>query len=578
MMEDRERLKELIEVAAGRKKAELVIKDAKIVDVFGHRILEGAIAIQKGVIAGIGAYEGIEELDAGGAYVIPGLIDSHVHIESAMCSPSEFAKAVLPRGTTTVIADPHEIANVCGLDGIDYMLEATSDICLSVYLMLPSCVPATEFENSGARLDAAQLAKLMGDKRVLGLGEMMDYPGVVNLSVNVLEKLLLARSFDKLIDGHSPMLEGKSLSAYAAAGIRTDHECSTPEELKDRLSRGMYVLLREGSAARNVSDLLSAVNESNSRHCLFCTDDRQPEDILESGHIDNHLRIAVRRGVDPVTAIQMATINAAQCYALKDRGAIAPGYRADLVIVNDLVDFEVRKVFVEGKLVAREHQMLIPLTNKSSEEVLDTIHTAPISLEDLRLPLKDDFARVIRINSHSLVTESVVRKVHRDENGLFLCDSRLDLLKLAVIERHHRTGNVGLGIIENYSLKGGAIATTIAHDSHNIIVVGDTDEDMFLAVEELIRVGGGITMISNGKRLETLALPIAGLMSDKSAEYVRDSLQRMLQLAYSEFSVSRAIDPFMTLSFMALPVIPDLKLTDLGLFDVRAFKRVSIDL
>lgn len=577
-MEDRKRLKERIEVASGRKKAECVIRDAKVVDVFGHRIIEGSVAIQDGTIVGIGAYEGIEEIDAQGFYVLPGLIDSHVHIESAMCSPSEFAKAVLPRGTTTVIADPHEIANVCGLDGIDYMLKATSDICLSVFLMLPSCVPATDFENSGARLDAGQLQTLMGDKRVLGLGEMMDYPGVVNLSPGVMDKLMLAKSFDKLIDGHSPMLEGKSLSAYAAAGIRTDHECSTPEELRDRLSRGMYVLLREGSAARNVSDLLSAVNESNARHCLFCTDDRQPEDILCSGHIDNHLRIAVKRGLDPITAIQMATINAAECYGLKDRGVLAPGYRADLLIVKDLVDFDVQQVFIEGRLVAKELSMLATIPEHTSEKVLGTIHTAPITPEDLRLPLKDDFARVIRINSHSLVTESVTRKVHRDQNGLFQCDSRLDLLKLAVIERHHKTGNIGLGIIENYSLAGGAIATTIAHDSHNIIVVGDNDEDMYQAIRELIRVGGGITMISKGKLIETLPLPIAGLMSDRSAEYVSDSLKRMLQIAHSTFSVSKQIDPFMTLSFMALPVIPDLKLTDMGLFDVRAFRNVSIDL
>ncbi|MCF7940975.1 MAG: adenine deaminase [Spirochaetia bacterium] len=575
-MTERTHITELIEVASGRRKADLVIKHARIVDVLNHKIIEGSLAITGGRIAGIGAYEGHTEIDAHHKYLLPGLIDSHVHIESAMTSPESFASAVVPRGTTTVIADPHEISNVCGLDGIQYMLDATEQVPLRVFMMLPSCVPATDFEHAGAVLGTEELRQFMGHPRVLGLGEMMDYPAVVNGSDPVIDKLLLALEAGKQIDGHSPMLEGRDLSAYAAAGISTDHECSTVDEMQDRISRGMYVLIREGSAAHNLSDLLRGVTESNSRRCLFCTDDRQPEDILKSGHIDNHLRLAVSHGIDPVTAVQMATINAAECYGLKRTGAIAPGYAADFVIASDLEQFVIEQVFINGKLEAAEGLMVHEMSNSNIQAVTDTVHVSGFTRESLRLPLRSALARVIRINARSLVTEQAIRKVFRDERGDFRHDDRLDLLKMVVVERHKHTGNVGIGIVENYHLTGGAIATTIAHDSHNIIAIGDTDEDIFLAIEHLISISGGITMVAGGKVLDALPLPIAGLMSDQSAEYVDRKLQAMHEVAFERFGINRDIDPFMTLSFMALPVIPEIKLTDMGLFDVRTFSFIDI--
>lgn len=576
---DKEYIHNLIDVASGRKKADLVIKHAKIVDVFNHKIVEGSLAIADGLIIGIGAYEGEEEVDAHDTYIIPGLIDSHVHIESSMTSPERFVEAVLPCGTTTVIADPHEISNVCGLTGIQYMLDATEELPMNIYFMLPSCVPATTFEHSGAVLGAKELEQFMGHQRVLGLGEMMDYPGVVHGSDDMLEKLSLAASYGKMIDGHSPMLEGKELTAYAVAGIGTDHECSTVDEMQDRLSRGMYVLIRQGSAARNLPDLIRGVNEQNSRRCLFCTDDRQPDDILNAGHIDNHLRLAVSYGMDPITAVQIATINAAECYGLQNVGAIAPGYAADFLVVDSLEQFHVEQVYVHGKLQAAGGRLITPLKMVSAASVTGTVDVKEFSKDALALPLKSDLARVIRIAPHSLVTENVVRKVFRDENGCFTANKRLDLLKMVVVERHNGTGDIGLGIVENYHLTGGAVATTIAHDSHNIIAIGDNDEDIFLAIKQIIDMSGGITMCSKGKILDSLPLPIAGLMSDRSAEYVNTKLQQMHRIAFETFNINREIDPFMTLSFMALPVIPDLKLTDMGLFDVRefSFTDISVD-
>lgn len=575
-MFDNTGLRRLIEVSAGRKKADLVIKNAHVVDVFNHSIIDGTVAVCDGVIAGIGAYEGEQELDMHGKYLLPGLIDSHVHIESAMTSPEQFASAVVPRGTTTVIADPHEISNVCGLEGIQYMLDATELLDLQVYFMLPSCVPATEFENSGAKLGVGQLYELMSSPRVLGLGEMMDYPNAIQASEHILDKIALAASCGKRIDGHAPMVEGRELNAYAASGISTDHECSTVDEMHDRLSRGMYVLMREGSAARNLRDLLKGVSPENSRRCLFCTDDRQPEDILKSGHIDNHLRIAVSMGIDPLTAVSMATINAAECYGLSGTGALAPGYAADMIVVDDLKSFNVQKVFIGGKAVAQDGSMLQQPRIYRSEAVENTVHVEGFNKDSLKLTLATDLARVIRIAPHSLVTEQVIRKVDIDENREFIFHEDLDLLKLAVVERHNLTGNIGLGLVENYRLKGGAIATTIAHDSHNIIAIGDDDADMCAAIEHLIELGGGIAIAAQGKILDSLALPIAGLMSKESAEHVNERLQRMHSIAFEKLHVYEEIDPFMTLSFLALPVIPDLKLTDMGLFDVREFRFTDI--
>ncbi|MCF7945006.1 MAG: adenine deaminase [Spirochaetia bacterium] len=569
--------KETIDIAAGRKKAELVIKNANIVNVFSAEIVFGNVAVHKGKIIGIGSYEGYEEIDAECKYIIPGLIDAHVHIESSLLSPERFTEMILPKGTTSIIADPHEIANVCGLKGVNYMLDSTEHMPLNTFFMIPSCVPATKFENSGAVLTNKEIESVMNQERVLGLGEMMDYPGLISGNKEVIDKINTAKKFGKQVDGHSPLLEGKELTAYAASGVKTDHECSTVEEMKERINRGMYVLLREGSAARNLTDLLKGVNRNNSRRCLFCTDDRQPQDILHEGHINNHLRIAVSQGIEPAVAVQMATINAAECYGLTWKGAVAPGYDADFVIVDDLKDFYPAAVFVNGELVAENEKMMKSIPLMENKDVLNTVSIKDFTIEDLSLKLDiSDIVKVIKLSPHSLFTESAARKVDRDENNIFLFNKRLDILKLVVVERHKKTGNIGIGLLENYKLKGGAIATSIAHDSHNIIAVGDSDIDIHGAVKEIERINGGIAICSEGKILHSLSLPIAGLMSNLKPEELQNELNIMQEIAFNKLYVNKELDPFMTLSFLALPVIPQLKLTDQGLFDVLRFTFTDI--
>ena len=569
-------LKRKILVASGKKKCELVFRNAKIVDVFSHEIVEGSIGVDNGRVVGIGLYEGTVEIDVKGRFIMPGLIDSHVHIESSLAPPDGFARAVIPHGTTTVIADPHEIANVKGAAGIKFMSRSAEKVPMNFFFMIPSCVPATSFEHSGAVLDAVSIDALMDDENVLGLGELMDYPSVVAADDKIMDKILTASNRGKLIDGHGPMLEGKSLNAYAAAGVRTDHESSSVDEMRERLRAGMYILMREGSAAHDLDALLAGVTEGNSRRCMFCTDDRQPEDILKSGHIDNHLRIAVKKGIDPITAVQMATINAAQCYRLNDIGAIATGYEADFVIVDDLKNFKVREVYYRGNIVAKEGEAIFQTAKEDISAVSGKLHVKPFGIERFKLELKSDIARVMRLKAHSLLTEKVQRKIFRDKDGNYEQYPELDIIKLAVIERHNGTGNIGLGLIENFKLQNGAIATTIAHDSHNIIVTGDNDADMYSAVAELIKIGGGITLCSEGKILGTLHLPIAGLMSDKPLPEINEKLKEMNRTAYEVLKVNRDLDPFMTLAFMALPVIPELKLTDVGLFDVAEFRFTDI--
>lgn len=563
-----------IHVASGKKKADLVLKNARVVNVFTSEIIEGDVAIVDGYIAGIGIYEGEEEIDLQGKYVSSGLIDGHMHLESAMVSPAEFAKAVVPLGTTTVIADPHEIANVAGVKGIEYILEVTEELPLQVFVMLPSCVPATDFENAGAVLSSKELSPLYKHNRVLGLGELMDYPGVVNADEGILDKIQGAE--DRVIDGHGPNLTGYELSAYVAAGIKTEHECSTTEEMIHRLRQGMYILIREGSAARNLKDLISVVSRENLRRCLFCTDDKHPEDLLNRGHINNNLRLAVAEGIDPVAAISMATFNAAECYGLKELGAVAPGYLADLVVFEDLTHFNAKMVFRKGRLVAKDGIPLFETVHESGSMVSNSVHLPEINMDSLALKLSSDIVNVIQLQPHSLVTLKTVRKVNVID-GVFKYHKSLDILKLAVIERHHATGNIGLGLVEGFGLKNGAMATTIGHDSHNLIVIGDNDEDMLTAIEEIKRIGGGITICSQGKKVDSLPLSIAGLMSNKSLEEVNQALKTMLELAWNELSVSREIDPFMLLSFLALPVIPKLKLTDMGLFDVDRFHFIDIN-
>ncbi|MBR5882091.1 MAG: adenine deaminase [Mailhella sp.] len=566
------------DMVTGRAPAELRIDNVRIVDVLCGEVREGSVCVGGGRILGFSKLEAREVVDGRGAYLIPGLIDGHVHIESSMLCPARFAELLLPFGTTTVVADPHEIANVKGMDGLRYMLEASRGLPLSVRIMLSSCVPALPVEDAGATLEAADLAPLLSDPDVGGLAEMMNVPGILGGAPDVLEKVAAAQAAGKVIDGHAPMLSGAGLDAYAALGVNTDHECTTPEELKERVARGMYVIMREGSAGREVKKLLPGLTPANQRRCLFCTDDRQPADILERGHINGILKLAVENGVDAVDAVRMATLNAAECYGLRDRGAIAPGRRADLVLVKDLHAFEVLACWAGGELVAREGRMLRSLEMLDPGVLQSSVNLAPLPVRPFSVKVPSGKARVIGLLEHSLITECRVQDVVIREGGEVELADNPGLLKIAVIERHHATGKVGAGLLDSqYGLKGGAIATTIAHDSHNIVVAGDDEADMLLAVQEMERIGGGIVMVSGGEVLAELPLPIGGLMSDRPAEEVAQKLQELLSLASGHYHIWEGADAFMTLSFLALPVIPHFKITARGLFDMGTFSFVDVD-
>lgn len=565
----------LIDYSIKNKKSELVLKNANIVNVFSNEIIKADVAIEKGIIVGIGSYDGIKNIDLNGKYITPGFIDPHVHIESSMVSPAEFAKAIVPMGTTTIITDPHEIANVCGLEGIEYILKSSEELPLCVYSMLPSCVPATDFENSGSRLEARDLEKYINHDRILGLGEMMNYPGVINQDKAVTDKLELAKKYKKYIDGHIPNIGKEGLNGYILSGISTDHECSTVEEMIEKLRLGMYVMIREGSAARNLEALIKGVNINNYQRCLFCTDDKHPQDILKNGHIDNNIRLAIKNNIDPIIAIKMATINVANCYNLQNTGAIAPGYVADIVVVDNLEEFNILEVYKDGKLVGKDKKALFEPREVENSNVTNTVNIDKLTKEDLKINLEKNIANVIGLLPHNLVTEKLIRKVDV-ENGVFKFNQNVDILKLVVIERHTNKKSIGLGLVENFKLQNGAIASTVAHDSHNIIVVGDNDEDIINAVDEIKKIGGGLSISSNNEILGSLSLPIAGLMSDKDINYVSENLEKMLSIAYEKLNVSKDIEPFMTLAFLALPVIPHIKITDKGLFDVDNFKFMEI--
>ena len=567
-----------VAMVTGRAPAELRIENVQIVDVLSGEIRKGTVCVGAGRILGFSEMEAREVVDGQGAYLIPGLIDGHVHIESSMLCPARFAELILPFGTTTVVADPHEIANVKGMDGLRYMLEASRELPLSVRVMLSSCVPALPVEDSGAVLEAADLAPLLDDPDVGGLAEMMNVPGLLGGAPDVLEKIAVAQASGKVIDGHAPMLSGAGLDAYAALGVNTDHECTTPEELQERVARGMYVLMREGSAGREVKKLLPGVTAANQRRCLFCTDDRQPADILERGHINGILRLAVENGLAPVDAVRMATLNAAECYGLRDRGAIAPGLRADLVLVKDLKDFDVLACWAGGELVARDGKMARSLAMLDPGVLKSSVNLAPLPAKPFTVNVPSGRARVIGLLEHSLITECRVQDVAVREGGEVVLADNPGLLKIAVIERHHATGKMGVGLLDaQYGLKGGAIATTIAHDSHNIVVAGDDEDDMLLAVREMERIGGGIVMVSGGRVLAELPLPIGGLMSDEPAEAVANRLRELLKLAHEHYHIWEGADAFMTLSFLALPVIPHFKITARGLFDMGTFSFVDVD-
>lgn len=570
-------LKKLIDTAAGRVPADLVIKNCKIVNVFSGKIQEGDIAFSGNQIAGIGEYEGVKVIDAEGRYAAPGFIDSHIHIESSYVSPEEIGRLLVPHGGTTIMADPHEIVNVCGIAGLDYMMKAAENTVLDVKYELPSCVPATPFEHAGAVIDAEAMKEPITREGIAGLGEFMNFPGVINAADSDLDKIIVAKQEGKFIDGHGPGITGKELNAYAAARIAADHECSTVEEMSDRLERGMYILLRQGSACHNLRTLLKGVTAENSRRCLLCSDDRQPKTILREGHLDNHLRICVEEGLDPVTAIRMATLNAAECFDLKDRGAIAPGYRGDVVLLDDLKDFHVNRVFVEGTLVAEEGKYLPEIEKCDISSVKGSVIVKDFSKEKFKMNLKSNKVNVIKILPGGVVTAKDTAEIELDANGEFVRNPEVDLVKVAVVERHQGTGNVACGFLKGYGIKEGAVALSVAHDSHNIIVVGVNDEEMEFAVNSLIEQEGGIVLVKEGKVIESMPMPIAGLMSDQSGEWVDQKLTDIHEKAYEELGICGDVEPVMTLCFMSLAVIPEIKLTDMGLFDVTTFSFIPVE-
>ncbi len=561
-------LAKIIRVARGKMPADLVLRNARIVNVFSSEIYAGDIAIWGERIVGIGNYEGKKEIDLKKAFVLPGLIDGHMHIESTMVTVQEFARSVVPRGTTSVVADPHEIANVHGIEGIYYMLNSSKYSPVNIFMMLPSCVPATEFETSGAVLRGFDLYPLLREKWVLGLGEVMNFPGVLMEDEGLLDKITMTHD-RKRIDGHAPGLSGKDLNAYVATGVASDHESTTVKELIEKLRLGMYAMIREGSVTKNLKDLLPAVTCENSSRCFFVTDDRHPKDLLEKGHIDHMIKIAVKEGFDPLLAIRMATINTAQYFGLKDLGAIAPGYRADLVVVDGLKRFNIKMVFKNGKMVAENGKMIAPPPRVPLPQLRSSINIKWLAPEDFDIPVGGKKARVINLIPDQIVTRGTVERV-KTEDGLALADTKRDILKMAVVERHHASDSIGLCFVKGFGLKRGAIASSVAHDSHNIVVVGTSSEDMMAAVVEISKMRGGLSVVRDGELLAGLSLPVAGLMSDETLESVVEGLEKVVKAA--KRIGSKVPDPFMAMSFLALPVIPKLKLTDKGLFDVESFQ------
>lgn len=562
----------IINVARGFEKADLVIKNANIVNVLSEEIHKADIAIVDGIIAGIGEnYSGEKEIDVNGAYVTPSFIDGHVHLESTMMLPSEFAKVALPAGTTTVIIDPHEISNVLGLHGISFMHEAVKNLPLDVYTMLPSCVPATPFETSGFDLNSYDLSLLIDKPWVLGLAEMMNFPGVLNQDNNVMAKLELAKSRGKCIDGHAPYLHGKDLCAYIASGVKSDHECTTPDEAVEKLRLGMYVMVREGTAAKDLDALMPVLKTCNTRKCIFVTDDRHPADLKE--HINGMVRRAVEAGVDPVKAIQIASLNTAEYFGLKNLGAIAPGYKADLLILPDLKTFKPDLVIKNGVVAAENGKLIAELPENEALAVRNSVNVRWITPEDFRIEANGSKVTALEVIPHQLITKSVVSEV-KIEDGNAVSNIDNDTLKICVIERHRATGNIGKGFVKGFNLKCGAIASTVAHDSHNMIVIGTNDADMYAAAVALIKCKGGKVVVKDGEVISELPLPIAGLMSDRNFDYVVNKCEELNKTAHS--IGCRIEDPFMTMGFLSLPVIPELKVTDKGVFDTNKFDFIDI--
>ncbi len=571
-------LRKRILVAGHKLPADIVVKQGKILNVFTGEFMEGDVAIVDGVIAGIGSYEGNEIIDAQGKIIVPGFIDGHVHIESSMLTPTEFSKVVLQHGVTTVITDPHEIGNVAGTDGIQYMLEDAKQLPLDIFVMLPSCVPTTPFETNGARLDVEQLQPFLSKREVLGLAEVMDFPSVSIGSQTMLEKIEMTLDHGGVIDGHAAGLKREDLNVYMSAGIRTDHECINSKEAKDRLDLGMYLMIREGTVAKNLEALLPVITKQNSRRCLFVTDDKLIDDLVEEGSVDHIVRLAIKKGLDPVTAIQMVTLNTAECFRLRNIGAIAPGYQADFLLLENMEELVIHQVYKKGTCIVNQGELNESLFRKNSSiqsASLPVINTSKVTLNDLKIPLSSDRCNVIGIIPNSLVTKHLIETV-RVDNGVFVSSIEKDQLKLAVVERHKATGNIGLGIVKGFQLKKGAIATTVAHDSHNLVVVGTSDQDMLVAIEQVIQTNGGLAVVDEGEVLASLSLPVAGLMSEEGYKVVHQSLNN-LNDALSRIGAPQTFNPFLTLSFLTLPVIPQLKLTDKGLFEFTSFSHLDLE-
>lgn len=575
-MTELELMKRRIDMAAGRCPADLLIRNAKVVNVFTGEVLETPVAVGEGAIVGFAETEALETIDAAGTYLLPGFIDSHIHVESTMASPERFAELVVPHGTTTVIADPHEIVNVAGVAGIDYLLEAAPRLPLNLLVAVPSCVPALAFEEAGAILEAEDMSPYMNHSGVASVGEMMNFPAVIAGEDGVLRKILLGHRHRKPVDGHAPGVLGRNLDAYLTSGIANTHECTTVEEMRENLRRGSRVFMRHGSAAKDAQTLLSGVTAANSRRCSFCSDDRHSSDLLREGHLDYVLRMAVESGLDAVTAVTMCTLNAAEAAGLSRTGAIAPGYDADFVFVNNLTEFKVLSTWRKGIKVAEHGHLCVEPEVPLMPELMSTMNPAALTVEHLALSIPTGKARVIGLEPHTLVTPELLLDVNVDAAGFFQCALNPTLSKVAVVERHKGTGHVGVGLVHGYGIVNGAIATSIAHDSHNIVVVGDNDADMIAAVDHLSEVGGGVLLCRNGHVIARLPLPIGGLMSSDDPANISSRLSSLISIARMEFSVNPDIEPFMTLSFVSLPVIPVLKLTTKGLFNVSLNEFVAV--
>lgn len=553
----------IIAVAAGREKADLVLKNAKYLNVFSNEFLCGDIAVANGLIAGVGKYDGKTEIDVSGKLVLPGFIDAHIHLESSMVTPAEFAKAVVAHGTTTVITDPHEITNVMGIDGVEYMIQASQNLPIDVHFMMPSCVPATEIDESGAELDCKDIDLYLNNKKVLGLAEMMNYVGVINGDKNVLSKIVTSQAHHKKIDGHAPELSGNDLNAYIAAGVYSDHECSTFENALEKLRKGQFIMIREGTAAHNLKALMPLLTQQYYSRCMFATDDKHPSDLLYGGHIDYIVKQALKNGADPIVALKTATHHAARYFLLNNKGAIASGYLADIVVVDNLEDFNVETVFKRGKLVfdGEVKDFSAPTVDeKLAEKCFDTFHLNSVTPSSFKV---DGKLGLIGLVGGELLT--------RNLGTADKIDVENDILKIACIERHKGTNHIGVGYVKGYSLKSGAVATSVAHDSHNIITVGCNDDDIAVAVNAIKDSKGGIAVVENGKIKALLELPIAGLMSDEPLTTVNEKLENAKSSAY-ELGADKSIDPFMTLSFLSLPVIPSLRITTKGVFDAENWK------